>query len=150
MTVVNGYATLSDVKSALRIADSVDDSLLELSIEAASREIMRLRFRLCVTCIIIWGWLLGMGGSARLDGVENLLTMCAYHNGLVESDALFRRLCVMRGYSVPRWAAGCVGSIPVEFLQGWMLLGDVLTPVDSRDVVEVFEDVYGYHDVIDF
>ena len=25
-----------------------------------------------------------------------------YHNGLVESDALFRRLCVMRGYSVPR------------------------------------------------
>lgn len=39
MTVVNGYATLSDVKSALRIADSVDDSLLELSIEAASREI---------------------------------------------------------------------------------------------------------------
>lgn len=92
----------------------------------------------------------GMGGSARLDGVENLLTMCAYHNGLVESDALFRRLCVMRGYSVPRWAAGCVGSIPVEFLHGWMLLGDVLTPVDSRDVVEVFEDVYGYHDVIDF
>ena len=92
----------------------------------------------------------GMGGSARLDGVENLVTMCAYHNALVESDALFRRLCVMRGYSVPRWAAGCVGSIPVEFLQGWMLISDVLTPVDSRQVVEVFEDVYGYHDVIDF
>lgn len=92
----------------------------------------------------------GMGGSAQLDGFENLLTMCAYHNGLVESDALFRRLCVMRGYSVPRWASMSVKSIPVEFLQGWMLLGESLTPIDVRDVVDVFEDVYGYHDVIDF
>lgn len=41
MPIVNGYATLSDVKAALRIptADTQDDSLLELSIEAASREI---------------------------------------------------------------------------------------------------------------
>lgn len=39
MAITNGYATLSDVKSALRITDSVDDSLIEISIEAASREI---------------------------------------------------------------------------------------------------------------
>jgi hypothetical protein len=39
VAIVNGYATLSDVKAALRITDSVDDSLLEISIEAASREI---------------------------------------------------------------------------------------------------------------
>lgn len=39
MAIVNGYATLSDVKAALRITDTVDDSLLEISIEAASREI---------------------------------------------------------------------------------------------------------------
>ena len=39
MAVNNGYATLADVKAALRITDSVDDSLIELSIEAASREI---------------------------------------------------------------------------------------------------------------
>ena len=37
--VTNGYCTLADVKSALRITDAVDDSLIELSIEAASREI---------------------------------------------------------------------------------------------------------------
>lgn len=37
--VTNGYATLADVKAALRIADAVDDSLIEMSIEAASREI---------------------------------------------------------------------------------------------------------------
>lgn len=39
MAIVNGYCTLSDVKAALRITDTVDDSLIELSIEAASREI---------------------------------------------------------------------------------------------------------------
>jgi len=39
MTVTNGYATLSDVKAALRITDNVDDSLIEIAINAASREI---------------------------------------------------------------------------------------------------------------
>lgn len=39
MAITNGYVTLSDVKSALRITDDIDDTILELSIEAASREI---------------------------------------------------------------------------------------------------------------
>ena len=39
MAITNGYCSLADVKSALRITDAVDDSLIELSIEAASREI---------------------------------------------------------------------------------------------------------------
>jgi len=41
MAISNGYATLDEVKNALRIplTDTVDDSLLETSIEAASREI---------------------------------------------------------------------------------------------------------------
>jgi hypothetical protein len=39
MAITNGYVSLSEVKSALRITDNEDDDLLELSIEAASREI---------------------------------------------------------------------------------------------------------------
>ena len=39
MAIENGYAPLADVKAALRITDTVDDGLLEISIEAASREI---------------------------------------------------------------------------------------------------------------
>ena len=39
MTIENPYASLADVKAALRITDTVDDALLEISIEAASREI---------------------------------------------------------------------------------------------------------------
>lgn len=39
MAIENGYATLAEVKAALRITDTVDDALLELAIESASREI---------------------------------------------------------------------------------------------------------------
>ena len=39
MAVTNGYCTLADVKAALRIADTVDDALIENSINAASRMI---------------------------------------------------------------------------------------------------------------
>ena len=39
MAIANGYATLSQIKSALRIpsADATDDSLLEMAVESASR-----------------------------------------------------------------------------------------------------------------
>lgn len=37
MAITNGYATLAEVKAALRIGDSLDDSLLEMAIESASR-----------------------------------------------------------------------------------------------------------------
>ena len=39
MAITNGYATLAQVKSALNITDTVDDAILEVAIEAASREI---------------------------------------------------------------------------------------------------------------
>lgn len=39
MAIVNGYCTLQDVKSALRLTDNVDDGLLEKAIESASRRI---------------------------------------------------------------------------------------------------------------
>lgn len=37
MAITNGYATLADVKAALKITDSLDDSLLEIAVESASR-----------------------------------------------------------------------------------------------------------------
>jgi hypothetical protein len=41
MAITNGYCALSDIKAALRIpsSDTIDDGLLELAVEAASREI---------------------------------------------------------------------------------------------------------------
>lgn len=39
MPITNGYATLAQVKSSLRITDTIDDAAIELAIEAASRQI---------------------------------------------------------------------------------------------------------------
>lgn len=39
MAITNGYASLQQVKAALRITDSTEDALLEIAIEAASRAI---------------------------------------------------------------------------------------------------------------
>lgn len=39
MAITNGYCTLAEIKAALRITDSTDDTLLELSVESASRMI---------------------------------------------------------------------------------------------------------------
>lgn len=37
MAISNGYCTLAQVKAALRISDTTDDALLEVSVESASR-----------------------------------------------------------------------------------------------------------------
>ena len=39
MAITNGYATLEQVKASLEISDSFDDSIIELAIESASRQI---------------------------------------------------------------------------------------------------------------
>jgi hypothetical protein len=39
MAISNGYATLGELKASLRVQDALDDDLLSLAIEAASREI---------------------------------------------------------------------------------------------------------------
>jgi hypothetical protein len=45
MAIVNGYATLVELKSYLKIDDSMEDSLLENIVEAASRSIDRIANR---------------------------------------------------------------------------------------------------------
>jgi hypothetical protein len=39
MAITNGYATLAQIKAATRITDAIDDALLEMAIESASRMI---------------------------------------------------------------------------------------------------------------
>lgn len=39
MAITNGYCSLADIKAALRITDEIDDTLLELCVESASRDI---------------------------------------------------------------------------------------------------------------
>lgn len=45
MAIVNGYATLNEIKAYLSISDTVDDTLLENLVESASRSIDRIANR---------------------------------------------------------------------------------------------------------
>lgn len=67
----------------------------------------------------------GMGGSARYDAPEYLIAMCAHHNGLQTSSALFAEACERNGWSVRRSVADLysVTGIPVFTQDGWYLLG---------------------------
>jgi hypothetical protein len=39
MAITNGYCTLTQIKAGLRVTDSIDDTLLEMAVESASRAI---------------------------------------------------------------------------------------------------------------
>lgn len=39
MAITNGYATLAQIKAAIGVSDTYDDSLLEMAVESASRQI---------------------------------------------------------------------------------------------------------------
>jgi hypothetical protein len=39
LAITNGYATLAQVKAAMRITDNIDDTLIEMAVESASRAI---------------------------------------------------------------------------------------------------------------
>lgn len=68
----------------------------------------------------------GMGGSKRLDGFSNLLSLCAWHNQLIEADAQAKQWALRHGVSVLRRHAALfdVAHIPV-FVDGewWFLDG---------------------------
>lgn len=90
----------------------------------------------------------GMGGSARFDGFENLLTMCQIHNELDQASSDFHRLCIKLGWSMPRWAheQGLADVIPVWYPgKGWFLLDDDgrLSISDDRHAKHIFLSVYG-------
>ena len=90
----------------------------------------------------------GMGGSAVMDGPENLVTMCLTHNELERASADFHRLCVKLGWAMPRWAfdQNFADVIPVWYQSmGWFQLEPDfrLAMIDERQVKMVFASIYG-------
>lgn len=45
----------------------------------------------------------GMGGAKSMDMLSNLLTLCAHHNGLLESDAQFAEIGRHNGWKISKW-----------------------------------------------
>lgn len=45
----------------------------------------------------------GLGGSKKMDMLSNLLTLCAHHNGLLESDPKFAEIGRHHGWKISKW-----------------------------------------------
>jgi len=87
----------------------------------------------------------GMGGSAKWDAPNCLVTMCVVHNGLIESSYEFRNYCERNGISVLRRVADRVdvSSIPVRYRDGWFLLaGDSRFPIGEGTAEAIMADLY--------
>lgn len=90
----------------------------------------------------------GMGGSAKMDGAENLLTMCQIHNELERASADFHRFCVKLGWAMPRWAfdQGFADVIPVWYPgRGWFQLESDfrLAICDDKTAKTIYAAIYG-------
>lgn len=87
----------------------------------------------------------GMGGSAKWDAPNCLVTMCVVHNGLIESSYEFRNYCERNGLSILRRIADRVdvASIPVRYSDGWYLLaGDSRFPIPDAAAEAVIAELY--------
>ena len=88
-----------------------------------------------------------MGGSAKYDAPNYLLTMCVVHNGLIESSYEFRNYCDRNGISIRRAVADRVdvASIPVRYVDGWYLLsGNTRFPIADSTAEAIISELYDF------
>lgn len=82
----------------------------------------------------------GMGGSSLYDTPEHLVTMCAIHNALAESDSEFARVCRVKGWSRDRNAKRDPRLQPVNYGDGWYHLeGDTRALIPDADAIEYLQ-----------
>lgn len=86
----------------------------------------------------------GMGGAKGAHELENLVLMCAYHNQLETASAVFHRVCLEHGWSVPRWNGSVeVSSVPVWNGGWWLLSGADRSALDVVECEARMREVYG-------
>lgn len=87
----------------------------------------------------------GMGGSAKWDAPNCLVTMCVVHNTLIESSYEFRSYCERNGLAIRRAVADRmdISGIPVRYSDGWYLLaGSSRFPIPEATAEAVISDLY--------
>lgn len=94
----------------------------------------------------------GMGSSAKYDEPVFLRTMCAVHNQMETSNALFAQACKRMGWSVSRWVAdqANIEKVPVWYEDGWHLLKEnERFPISPKQADANRDDIYGKANVDD-
>lgn len=66
----------------------------------------------------------GMGGSKTLDTPSNIIVLCSYANGLVESNAFWAERARQFGWKLSSWADPSVNPVFDVVSGDWWVLDD--------------------------
>jgi len=142
MAITNGYCTLAQVKASLRITDNVDDDLLELAVESASREIDQACERVFYQA----------DGETRvfaardsfvteIDDLRSLTTLKTAQDG----DRVFDTTWETKDYQLEP-LNGISGGIPHPFTQ-IRAVDDYLFPLDGGEALVQVTGDWGWESV---
>jgi hypothetical protein len=122
MAITNGYCTLADVKAAARITDNLDDALIELSIEAASREIDAYTERIFYQ---VSGSRVFVPASATVCEIDDLVTASKVETA--DDGVIFDTTYAATDYQLTP-LNGIASGLPQSYTQIWAI-GDNVFPV---------------------
>ena len=141
MAITNGYATLTQVKAALRITDAIDDSLIELAIEAASRQIDSHTERVFYSTTATRVYAPRDWQICEIDDLVSLTTLKSSSN----ADAVFDVTWSVTDYQLEP-LNGIAGGITTPYTQ-IRAIDDLVFPLDSGEATVQVTGVFGFSSV---
>ena len=143
MAITNGYATLTEVKSALRISDSVDDTLLEMAVESASRLIDGYANRVFYSIGTATRYYVAQDDySVEIDDISSTsVTLQSANN----ADGIFNNTWTINDYQLePLNGVSDGQSWPYTSIRA---IGQYLFPISGGEALIKLTGVYGWSSV---
>ena len=143
MAITNGYATLAEVKSALRISDSVDDTLLEMAVESASRLIDGYANRVFYSIGTATRYYVAQDDySVEIDDISSSsVTLQSANN----ADGIFNNTWTINDYQLePLNGVSDGQSWPYTSIRA---IGQYLFPISGGEALIKLTGVYGWSSV---
>jgi hypothetical protein len=143
LAITNGYATLAEVKSALRISDSVDDTLLEMAVESASRLIDGYANRVFYSIGTATRYYVAQDDySVEIDDISSSsVTLQSANN----ADGIFNNTWTINDYQLePLNGVSDGQSWPYTSIRA---IGQYLFPISGGEALIKLTGVYGWSSV---
>ena len=141
MAITNGYCTLAQIKTSAGISDNVDDDLLELAVEAASREIdgatERQFFQTSATRIYT-------PRDSYITEIDDLVSLTALKTSTA-ADTVFDETWSATDYQLEP-LNGLAGGITTPF-NTIRAVGDYAFPIDGGSATVEVTGTFGFSSV---
>jgi|TARA_R110000764_G_scaffold99745_1_gene184506 hypothetical protein len=141
MAITNGYCTLAQIKTSAGISDNVDDELLELAVESASREIdgatERQFFQTSATRIYT-------PRDSYITQIDDLVSLTALKTSTA-ADTVFDETWSATDYQLEP-LNGLAGGIPTPS-NTIRAIGDYAFPIDGGSATVEVTGTFGFNEV---